>query len=148
MQELDATHVLRVVSPVTSSLAPWLPAQSHSQHQQRTALSRRQGAAIVISERSEFRIGKYPSKDAERDISHLPPCREVSSCLSDHRAGHPQRAEALGQVTATSLSTHTLRPCGSCCFGEGEQHWAWAVPALPRQSFPQDSSKTSQGQRW
>lgn len=94
---------------LSCNLLPWLPAHSHSQHRQRTALSRRQGAAIVISDRQEeVRIGKYPSKNAERDTPHLPPCSEVSSCLSDHRAGHPQRAEAPVQVTVTSLATHTL----------------------------------------
>lgn len=132
MQGLDATCVLGTVSPVTSSPAPWLPARSHSQHRQRTALSRRQGAAIMISERQEeFRIGKYPSKTAQRDISHLPP----------RRTGCSQRSEAPVQVTATSLPTHTLSLCGSCCSGEVNSTGPGAVPALPRQSFPQDSSK-------
>lgn len=132
MQGLDATCVLGTVSPVTSSPAPWLPAHSHSQHRQRTALSRRQGAAIMISERQEeFRIGKYPSKTAQRDISHLPP----------RRTGCSQRSEAPVQVTATSLPTHTLSLCGSCCSGEVSSTGPGAVPALPRQSFPQDSSK-------
>lgn len=132
MQGLDATRVLGTVSPVTSSPAPWLPARSHSQHRQRTALSRRQGAAIMISERQkEFRIGKYPSKTAQRDISHLPP----------RRTGCSQRSEAPVQVTATSLPTPTLSLCGSCCSGEVNSTGPGAVPALPRQSFPQDSSK-------
>lgn len=142
MQGLDATCVLGTVSPVTSSPAPWLPARSPSQHQQRTALSRRQGAAITISERQkEFRIGKYPSKTAQRDISHLPPRSAVSRCLPDHRTGCSQRSEAPVQVTATSLPTPTLSLCGSCCSGEVNSTGPGAVPALPRQSFPQDSSK-------
>lgn len=88
---------------------PLLPAHSHSQHQQRTAPSRRQGAAIVISDRQEqFRIGKYPSRNDERDIPHFLPRSEVSSYLSDHRTGCSQCAEALGLVTATSLPTHPM----------------------------------------
>lgn len=91
-----------------------------------------QKAAIMISERQEeFRIGKYPSKTAQRDISHLPP----------RRTGCSQRSEAPVQVTATSLPTHTLSLCGSCCSGEVNSTGPGAVPALPRQSFPQDSSK-------
>lgn len=69
---------------------PWLPAHSHSQHWQRMAPSRRQDAATVISERLEgFTIGKYPSKSAERDISHLPPRSEVSRAGDRHFSAHP-----------------------------------------------------------
>lgn len=63
MQGLDATRVLGTISPVTSSLAPWLPAHSHSQHRQRTAPSRGQGPAIVISEsRRSSELGTAPPR--------------------------------------------------------------------------------------